>query len=99
LISKRREIIIDNDHVLLLPVDDPEIFDIKALLAESATVPEQPMRNKLVAGIQEIDDGVSVTRLTRCEYYYFELKRQTLQEFAHMRSDVDASLILNKRLL
>ena len=46
--------IIDDDHVLDPPVDDPEILDINTLLGLNTAFPEESVLNMLSLGVEVV---------------------------------------------
>ena len=73
---KRKTIscIVHNYNILQLPINDPKILDINALLSLNAAFPEQPVLNQVLLGIEMVEDYIGVTGVTGGEYDNFAVQ-------------------------
>lgn len=55
----RRRYIVNEQHILQIPVNHPQVLHIEALFTPPATISEKPMRNQS-PWIEIVDDDIGV---------------------------------------
>jgi hypothetical protein len=91
---KRKTIsgIINYNHILHTPINNPQIFHIYALLSLHTTLPEQSVLYMLSLRIQVIQHNIGIAAMRGREHDYLEMGREGGQDLFCVGTDVDACL-------
>ena len=84
--------VVNESHLTQLPVQNPQIFTVHAFRGLVAMLPEQPMVDVKVIGVEVVQNHIRIARVTGCEDDDLEVFAQILEDFLSIGSDVDACL-------